>query len=332
MIHDIKYVISNDFYPYNNLALEEYLLHYVKPGQCILYLWQNEKTVVIGRNQNAWKECKVSELEEDGGRLVRRLSGGGAVFHDLGNLNFTFLVNKEDYDLDKQLSVILEAVKNLGIQAEKSGRNDITVDGRKFSGNAFYTEGNKSYHHGTILVNVDMGNLSRYLNVSKEKLSSKGVSSVKSRVINLSEYKNDLTIQKMKNELITAFGQVYQASPVQLEEEEIDREQIKLLSDKFSSDDYKYGKKIEMTYSFGKRFPWGGIDIDLVAEAGKIKECMVYSDSMDIWLTQQLPNYFLGCPFHSKEMVKALMALKVEDETHLSMLEDIMDMILSEEI
>ena len=332
MINEIKYVISEDFYPYHNLALEEYLLHYVKPGQCILYLWQNEKTVVIGRNQNAWKECKVSELEEGGGRLVRRLSGGGAVFHDLGNLNFTFLVNKEDYDLDKQLSVILEAVRNLGMEAEKSGRNDITVDGRKFSGNAFYTEGNKCYHHGTILVHVDMENLSRYLNVSKEKLSSKGVSSVKSRVINLSEYKNDLTIDKMKSELIAAFGQVYNAIPVQMKEEEIDRDLIKTLSDKFSSNDYKYGKKFEMTYSFGKRFPWGGVDIALVAEAGRIKECMVYSDSMDIWLAEQLPNYLVGCPFHSKEMVKALLELKVEDEAHLSMLEDIIDMILIEEI
>ncbi len=332
MINDIKYVISEDFCPYDNLALEEYLLHYVKAGQCILYLWQNEKTVVIGRNQNAWKECKVSELEEDGGRLARRLSGGGAVFHDLGNLNFTFLVNKEDYDLDKQLSVILQAVRNLGLEAEKSGRNDITVDGRKFSGNAFYTEGIKSYHHGTILINVDMERLSRYLNVSKEKLSSKGVSSVKSRVVNLSEYKKDLTIDRMRRELITAFGQVYQANPIEMKDEEIDKDVIKAFSDKYSSDDYKYGKKMEMTYSLGKRFPWGGVDIDLIAEAGKIKECMVYSDSMDIWLAQQIPGYLMGCPFHSKEMVKALLGLKVEDEAQLTMLEDIMELIVSEEI
>lgn len=332
MINDIKYVISQDFYPYNNLALEEYLLHYVKPGQCILYLWQNEKTVVIGRNQNAWKECKVSELEEAGGRLVRRLSGGGAVFHDLGNLNFTFLVNKEDYSVDKQLSVILEAVRNLGLEAEKSGRNDITIDGRKFSGNAFYAEGNKYYHHGTILVHVDMENLSKYLNVSREKLSSKGVSSVKSRVINLVEYREDLTIDRMKEELIKAFGQVYGGTPTQLKEEEINQEEIKVLSEKFSSHDYKYGKKMEMSYSFGKRFPWGGVDIGLVAEAGDIKECMVYSDSMDIWLAEQIPSYLIGCPFSSREMVKALSKLKVKDETHFSMLEDIFDLIVNEEI
>ena len=151
MIQQIQYVISKGTNPYENIALEEYLLQRVSENTCILYLWQNKNTVVIGRNQNCWKECKVTALEEDGGYLARRLSGGGAVFHDLGNLNFTFLVRKVDYDVDRQLEVILTACRMLGIHAEKTGRNDITVDGKKFSGNAFYKTEESCYHHGTLL-------------------------------------------------------------------------------------------------------------------------------------------------------------------------------------
>jgi len=222
MIKHIRYICSKDFNPYNNLALEEYLLNHVKEEECILYLWQNEKTVVIGKNQNAWKECKIRELEEDGGKLVRRLSGGGAVFHDHGNLNFTFLVHKDNYDIDKQLDVIVRAVKNLDIHAEKTGRNDITVEGRKFSGNAFYTDGNRSYHHGTILISVDMNNLSKYLNVSRDKLMSKGVESVKSRVVNLKEYNPNLDIDKMKKELLLAFSEVYDCELTPIDQKEVD--------------------------------------------------------------------------------------------------------------
>ena len=188
MIKTLYTCMGTGFNPYENLALEEMLLTHVPKESCILYLWQNQKTVVIGKNQNAWKECRFQELEADGGHLARRLSGGGAVFHDLGNLNFTFLIPSSDYDLSKQMSVILEAVRSLGIDAQKSGRNDVTVDGKKFSGNAFCQKGGNSYHHGTLMLRVDTQKVARYLNVSEKKLRSKGVSSVTSRVCNLCDF------------------------------------------------------------------------------------------------------------------------------------------------
>ena len=209
MIRRLTLALGPGSYPYPNFGMEEYLLYHVEEEECILYLWQNEKTVVIGRNQNAWKECRREELEAAGGHLVRRLSGGGAVFHDLGNLNFTFITRKDNYDVTKQTEVILRAVKKLGVNAERTGRNDITVDGRKFSGNAYYETGDFCYHHGTILLSVDKEEMARYLNVSREKLRSKSVDSVKSRVANLIEFVPDLTVRRMRDSLEESFGEVY---------------------------------------------------------------------------------------------------------------------------
>ena len=200
---------SGSFDPFLNLATEQHLLDTVEGGCCLLYLWQNQNTVVIGKNQNPWAECRASLLESEGGHLARRLSGGGAVFHDLGNLNFTFLVPTEDYDLGKQQRVLLEACQSFGIPAELSGRNDLTADGRKFSGNAFYHNGPRSYHHGTLLVNVDGEKLSRYLTPTRAKLEAKGVPSVRSRVVNLMELCPSLSIDGLKKALVEAFEKVY---------------------------------------------------------------------------------------------------------------------------
>ncbi|MEG1126893.1 MAG: lipoate--protein ligase, partial [Oscillospiraceae bacterium] len=184
MIKHTQIIEADGTNPYRNLAVEEFLTDNVPAETCILYLWQNAKTVVIGNNQNAWQECKTQALHEDGGHLARRLSGGGAVFHDDGNLNFTFILPRDDFDIARQSEVIMRAVSSFGVCVERSGRNDILANGQKFSGNAFFRRRNSAYHHGTLLINVDMQNLSHYLNVSAAKLESNGVKSVKSRVCN----------------------------------------------------------------------------------------------------------------------------------------------------
>ena len=330
IISILKYYIADETDPYKNLAMEEYLLQHVTEEECILFLWQNENTVVIGRNQNPWKECRIKELGEDGGRIVRRLSGGGAVYHDLGNLNFTFLMTKENYNVDKQLEVIIQAVNNLGIPATKSGRNDITVDGRKFSGNAFYSVGNKCYHHGTILVNVDMPSLSKYLNVSKTKLKSKGVDSVRTRVTNLNEYRPDLSIGRLKEELLFAFGKTYGSEPIQIEDKQIPRDKLMLGVEKFSSWVWNYGRKIEFSNSIERRFSWGDIELQMIVESGIVKACLAYSDSLDTELFEELPKYLIGCIFNSRSMEEALSGIKVEKDKR-QMLEDIR-LLIREEI
>jgi len=270
-------------------------------------------------------------MEEDGGKLVRRLSGGGAVFHDLGNLNFTFILHKDNYDLDKQLEVIIKAVKNVNINAEKTGRNDITVEGRKFSGNAFYTDGNRSYHHGTILISVDMNNLSKYLNVSRDKLMSKGVESVKSRVINLKEYNPNLDIDRMKKELLLAFREIYDCELAPIDEKEIVELEMKALVEKFSSWDWIYGRKMEWTYSMNKRFTWGNIDLNFVVESGRITRCAIYSDAMDTWFAENIPAYMQNCLFTSEHILERLNKISV-DVKRKDCMQDIKDMVYSERL
>ena len=292
--------------PYTNLAVEEYLTFHAEPGECILYLWQNAHTVVIGRNQNCWKECRVSELEADGGHLVRRLSGGGAVYHDLGNLNFTFCMRKEDADVDRQLQVIIEAVASFGLTAEKTGRNDIAINGQKFSGNAFFDSKGCYYHHGTLLLNVDTASMSRFLNPSKAKLQSKGVSSVRSRVVNLSSLCPHITVDTMKQAMFTAFSKVYGLPAVPLCADRLEQTDIQKGRERFSSDRWKYGPKIPFTNRLEQRFSWGEVNLDLHVNEGMITKALLSSDSMEADWFSDIGTEFQGLPYRTDVLCKAL--------------------------
>ena len=294
--------------PYANLATEKLLMDTTDATGCTLYLWQNQNTVVIGHNQNAWVECRTTLLEQEGGKLARRLSGGGAVFHDLGNLNFTFMMAKDNYDLDKQLSVIIRACALAGITAEKSGRNDLLTQGQKFSGNAFYNNKTHAYHHGTLLINADMDKLSRYLSPSKAKLQSKGVASVRSRVVNLKELSPALTVESMKTYMQQAFEEVYgfNASPVALSEKE--QQTIDTLALEYGSWEYLYGTSLPFSFSCEGRYPWGGILIELDAKNGQIENAKVYSDAMDWVLPSMIEKALTGCRFELNAMQAALRA------------------------
>ncbi len=306
MISQLRIIEGKGFDPHANLAMEKHLMDITPAGTCVLYLWQNQNTVVIGRNQNAWLECRTSLLEEEGGRLARRLSGGGAVFHDLGNLNFTFIMCKEDYDLDKQITVIQQACRLAGIQAEKSGRNDILADGRKFSGNAFYQNSTHAYHHGTLMVDVDKDKLGRYLSPPKAKLEAKGVASVRSRVVNLKELAPELTIEKMKDYMSRAFAQVYgfEATPLVLTDEDIST--IDQLKAEYGTWEYLFGAPLPFTFACEGHFSWGHIHLQLHAKDGIINGVKFYSDAMDWALPEIVETALTGCRFNLADMQKAL--------------------------
>lgn len=295
------YAQSNSYDPYFNLALEKFLFDNVHSDEVIFYLWQNEKTIVCGRNQNVYKECNLTNLKNLGGHAAKRLSGGGCVFHDLGNVNFTFIAQDDSYDLNKQMDVIKKACDSFGLSTEKSGRNDITINGRKFSGNAFYEANGHKLHHGTIMINVDSLILESVLNVSKEKLVSKGVDSVISRTANLSEFNSSITPDKMREALRAAFKEVYNtktfSETLSLGGQSVLKgtgkggwtssgsmlSMLKSISENqkfFSSDGWIFGEKFEFSNVISGRYPWGGIEICTAVKGDKISDAKVFSDSL----------------------------------------------------
>lgn len=300
---NLRYTETDCTNPFINLATEEYMTFRAAEGEVTMYLWQNANTVVIGKNQNPWRECRVESMKAGGCKLARRISGGGAVYHDLGNLNFTFIAREDEYNIPKQTKVILEAVRILGINAEKTGRNDLTIDGMKFSGHAYYRSHGYCYHHGTIMFEVDPAPLGEYLNVSAAKLKSKGVKSVRSRVTNLIDHKPDITLKELKDALYEAFAKVYAGTPERFDTPSPDSNtELKALVDKYSSDDWRYGRKIPFTTSITERLDWGGIDIELQVEGGFIKDCGLYSDSLETAVFDELRDKLLGCKYNKAAM------------------------------
>lgn len=281
ILHKFKVYLSESFEPKFNLSIEEWLMDCSEPDEVILFLWQNENTIVIGRNQNPYKECDVKKLKEDDVCLIRRLSGGGAVYHDLGNLNFTFIASDSNYDVENNLKVIIDAIDKFGVKSFFNGRNDLLVDERKFSGNAFLSDKGKSCHHGTLLVDVNLDKLSRYLTVSPLKLKSKGIESVLSRVVNLKEICPQMTIESLKAALITSFNEFYntEAITMTLNENEID---VAKYVEKYKSWEWNYSESPDFSLVLENKFDWGIFEINLELSDGKIANCRIFTDSIEL--------------------------------------------------
>ena len=311
------FVESKEYNPWKNLAIEKHLADRVQSGDLLFYLWQNDKTVVIGRNQNALRECKAGLLEEEGGYLARRTTGGGAVYHDLGNLCFTFIASPERYDLERQMKVIQLACRKFGIETEFSGRNDIiTKDGYKFSGNAFSVNKTCKIQHGTLMIDLNKEMLSRYLTPSEEKMKAKGVKSVESRVCNLKELNVDVTVGAMKVALLEAFAEEYgEFDRIGLVEDvdacscagscgsgnvricSLVTQEFQDKYNMYASWDWRYGKSPECEVVRSKRFPWGEVQVHMKLKNLYIEECKVYSDSLDVEFPEKLEKVLINQRF-----------------------------------
>lgn len=308
-----RIIRAKSYDPWTNQALEEYLLEQIAENEIILYLWQNNNTVVIGKNQNAWKECRHVELEQAGGKLARRLSGGGAVFHDLGNLNFTFLMNKKRYNITRQLSVILQAMHKLGLNAEFLGRNDLVIQGKKFSGNAYYLQKDNALHHGTILINSDLTKLSSFLQVSKEKIISKGIDSVRSRVVNLSEICSTLTLADVTHGLEESFVEAYGGIAGEIVVDQNDS-RLQQLFNKYSSWEWRFGSTPEFDLYINRRFIWGELELGFCLKHGYIDSATVFSDALEVNLVSDIGRCLQGCALRKDMMIERVKTIAVQPE------------------
>ena len=311
------FLVSDSHDGWQNLAQDEYILDHVKSGEIYLYIYINADSVIIGKNQNAWKECNLSAMEKDKVKLVRRISGGGAVFHDIGNVNFSFITSEEIYDVERQLGVILNAMRELGIPAEFTGRNDLTADGKKFSGNAFCGRGIGRQHHGTLLIDTDLTRLSNYLQVSELKIRSKGINSVRSRVCNLKEFNPDLTTENIIEKLKTAFAKEY-GEPEMLCFDEKAKEEIASLYEKQASWEWRLGQAPVFDYEQHTRFSWGESQLFLDMRDAVIKKAVFYTDALDTALSEEIPQALLGKRFTGSEIAGALQTIGTDSTNELA--------------
>lgn len=286
---------------WQNLAIDEYLLRSVGEDDIILHIYVNTNCVVIGKHQNPWRECNLAAMDADGVKLVRRISGGGAVFHDLGNVNFSFIAHKKNYSVPRQLDVIIRTVQALGIPAEFSGRNDILVQGKKFSGNAFCEIREGCQHHGTLLVNADLSKLPKYLSVSEKKIHAKGVTSVQSRVCNLADFAPGLNVDMVKQALCAAFAEEYGDYKF-MELTTRAQEEIQELYAKQSSWQWRLGRTPRFDVLLEERFSWGEIQLHLTVREGTITEAEVFSDALDVHLPSIIAQAIQGASLSPSEL------------------------------
>ena len=259
--------------PYFNLAAEEYFLK--KDNESKLILWQNDNTIVIGRNQSTFTEINLSRAEELKVNIVRRMSGGGAVYHDMGNLNYTYISENTGDDFlnfKKFTKPVIDVLKSLGVDATLSGRNDMLIGDKKFSGNAQYVHKDMLLHHGTLMFSTSVDILSEVLNVNQLKIKSKGIASVKSRVTNIGEH-SDITIDEFCDLLYkSAEGTLYELSAADISEIE------KLKKEKYETWEWNFGYSPKHSFKNEKLFPCGIVSASLDAFGGKISSIKFFGD------------------------------------------------------
>lgn len=308
-----KCLISNSHDPYFNLATEDFIFNDMNADEHILFLWRNDKSVIIGRNQNPWAECNLKKIEEEGVNLVRRQSGGGAVYQDLGNSIFTFLSPKSEYSRKRNFDIIIRALEKFGIKAEQSGRNDILVDGKKISGSAFKENPDKAFHHGTLLINVDLTKLNDLLTPHPKKLEAKGTQSVKSRVANLVEFNSQINHDLLMDAIIDEFFKEYNTLK---QIETLSHENLKQIPSlnkyyEFLKDkNWVLGETPQFKHQLTEKFDWAFVDLHLNTDGGKISKAKLFTDCLDTQLVEEIQNCLNNLEYHPEKICIGLDCIK----------------------
>ena len=334
------YVVENkNTRPQFNLALEEHLclrLRAMNDGSQFFMLWQNEPSIIVGRFQNTYEEIDSGFVREHGIHLVRRNSGGGAVYHDLGNLNYSFIMpDSGDLDFAFFTGPIIRAITSLGAVAEPSGRNDILIGGKKISGGAQFRRNGVTLHHGTLLYDTDLDVLSSALRPAEDKFHSKAVKSVRSRVGNIKPHLPEPMPMLEFQERITRA--VEESTPLAMQPlqpwapdafalEEAER----LAREKYSAWEWNYGSSPQFTERKKMRFPWGSVEALLLINEGKIARCSFYGDYFGSGDYAQLMSRLTGAAYTRESVAAAIADLDPSGIFAGSAPEDIIDLLAPE--
>jgi len=298
--------------PQVNLAIEEYVLKNFGEKDTYLLFYVNEPSIIVGKNQNSVEEINTDYVDENNIKVVRRLSGGGAVYHDLGNLNFSF-ITKDDgdsfHDFQKFTQPVVEALNKIGVPAELVGRNDLQIEGRKFSGNAQFSTKGRMFSHGTLMLDSELEHIVSALNVKKEKIESKGIKSIRSRVTNISEYLDEpITMDAFKEIILKYIFDVKNVSDVPtFELTQADWDNIYEISkNRYQKWEWNYGKSPAYNKQASHKFPSGLLDVRLDVDKGKIKNCKIFGDFFGLGEVTDIEEKLIGINHERKAIEEAL--------------------------
>ena len=300
---------------YYNMAFDEYALEQLPLDEPLFFLWQNRSAVIIGLNQNAYAEVDIDYLHQHDIALARRITGGGAVYHDLGNLNYTIVGRSSDIERDypEYASHMLKALQALGVQAELSGRNDILVEGRKVSGYAKRVYKDRLMVHGTLMYDVDIEVLTRVLTPPTNKLESKGIASVRSRVLNLREHLPQFaSINALAQALEQYLSRQYMDKEYTLTESQL--AEIRTIAEtKFATPNWIYGRSPNETIAYSKRLPCGNVAIHMDIKKGIIAQCTITGDFLGNAPIATIENLLQGCLYERTALQQRLAATTLQD-------------------
>lgn len=303
--------------PRINLALEEYVLENFGETDSFLLFYINEPSIIIGRNQNTIEEINTDYVDSKGIKVVRRLSGGGAVYHDLGNLNFSFITQDDGdsfHNFAKFTKPVVEALQSIGVPAELKGRNDLLADGRKISGNAQFATKGRMFSHGTLMFDSEIEHVVAALNVKKEKIESKGIKSIRSRVVNISEFLDEkMTMQAFKELILRQIFGVEKVEDVPqyvLTEEDWNNVN-KIADERYRNWDWNFGKSPAFNKQATHKFPSGLVDVRLDVKRGIIENCKIYGDFFGVGPIEDVEQELIGIKHERESIEKALSDIDV---------------------
>ena len=325
----MRYLKNPSTNPYYNMAFDEYCLESLPIDEPVFFLWKNRPAVIVGFNQEVNTEVNLDYLKENVIDLVRRVTGGGAVYHDLENLNYTIVGRSEDLERDypEYASLLAKALQTLGVPATLSGRNDILVEGRKVSGFAKRVCKNRLMVHGTLMYNVDVDVLTHVLNPSTTKLQSKGIASVRSRVANLCDYLPEIPdIQSFSQRLEEILSNNYTDTEYQLTETDLANIQ-RLTDKKFATWEWNYGRSPKATLVHSARLACGTVEIHLTLAENRIASCRFGGDFLGNLPASDVEKALTGIPYEINEIRKCLSKIEINRYFDRVLVDDLLEMM-----